>query len=95
MKIIYSEWWAFLFTMPVIISISLIKHSHHINVQNMMFLFIMIHLYLVLKGLIENNNNDLAPKVIQKFNKKNNVNIILNPKKDEIIHEEQGAILLK
>ena len=29
------------------------------------------------------------------LNKKNNVNIMLNPKKDEIIHEEQGAILLK
>tara|TARA_Y100001960_G_C14714365_1_gene848789 strand:- start:1154 stop:1801 length:648 start_codon:yes stop_codon:yes gene_type:complete len=40
---------------------------------------------------IEQKLNDAG----HSLNKKNNVNIMLNPKKDEIIHEEQGAILLK
>ena len=40
---------------------------------------------------IEQKLNDAG----HSLNKKNNVNIILNPDKNEIIHEEQGAILLK
>lgn len=46
---LYPKLWAVLFSLPVIINLQMIYNSHHVNVQNLMFLAVVIHLFYILK----------------------------------------------
>ena len=50
-RILYGRKWALFFIIPAVFCIQLIYNSHHVNVQNLMFLCVVMHLYLVTKFL--------------------------------------------
>ena len=57
-----------------------------------------IHILPELSSDISNLDKFIKQKLEKaghSLNEKNNVNILLNPKKDLIVNKEQGAILLK
>ena len=56
LMLLYGYKWALLFTIPVVFNAQLIYTGHHVNVQNLMFLGLIIHLYFVLRGLKEKDN---------------------------------------
>ena len=44
----YGRSWAILFIVPVMFNSNLIYYAHHVNVQNLMWLSIIVHVYLVM-----------------------------------------------
>ena len=59
LEMLYGSSWAVLFTLPPIINVHLIENAHHVNVQNLMFLFLIIHLYIIIKYFKEKKDNRL------------------------------------
>jgi|GEM_PF-3729573 len=59
LEILYGTSWAVLFTLPPIISGQLIESAHHVNVQNLMFLCIVVHLYIIIKYFKEKKDDRL------------------------------------
>lgn len=49
LRILYRDIWAFFFIIPIIFHTGLIYNAHHVNVQNLMFVGVMFHLYFIIK----------------------------------------------
>ena len=64
LKKLYGNMWAVFFTIPPLISAQLIYSAHHINVQNLMFLCVIIHLYFIFMYSKENNEKYLGFSLI-------------------------------
>jgi hypothetical protein len=64
LKKLYGNMWAVFFTIPPLINAQLIYSAHHINVQNLMFLCVMIHLYFIITYFQENNEKYLGFSLI-------------------------------